>query len=137
MYSRCLSIFTSCGNEVAIFPHACKTKLCVFPSLKIDRGNIAKGTANLGVQCLNSIEQRRLCQKTVKRKDKTLNTDVWLQLLKTQTTASCGALYNEMDKEFFILGPDQVDLVNSGFHEMMRPKTVEGAAGTGKTISEF
>ena len=45
--------------------------------------------------------------------------------------------HNEMDKEFFIFGPDQVDLVNSGSHNMMKPKTVEGAAGTGKTISEF
>ena len=80
---------------------------------------------------------KKILEETVEREDKILNTDVWLQLLKTQTTASCGALYNEMDKEFFILGPDQVDLVNSGFHRMMKPKTVEGAAGTGKTISEF
>ena len=79
----------------------------------------------------------KILREIVEREDKILNTDVWLQLLKTQTTASCGALYNEMDKEFFILGPDQVDLVNSGFHDMMKPKTVEGAAGTGKTISEF
>ena len=75
MCSRCLSIFTSCGNEVAIFPHACNTKLGVFPSLKVERENISDGTSNPGVQCLNSIERSRLCPKQLQDKTSQVQPD--------------------------------------------------------------
>ena len=79
---------------------------CKDPKLKLFLEN--KLVLNLNWNLIGLVDWsnlEKILRETLKREDKVLNTYVWLQLLKTQTTASCGALYNEMDKEFFILGP--------------------------------
>ena len=68
MYSRCLSIFTSCGNEVAIFPHACKTKLCVSPWKLTEEHCQMHSEPRRSV--LKLYQTTPTLSKTVKRKDK-------------------------------------------------------------------
>jgi len=59
----------------------------------------------------------------------------WLQIMKIHTTLACGALYDETNKTFFLLGPNQVHLIKSTEHDLLRPKLIMGTAGTGKTIT--
>ena len=59
----------------------------------------------------------------------------WMKILARQTRYACGALFDEISKLFFLLGPNQLDLRDSEEHKIMEPRIIEGKAGTGKTLT--
>ena len=61
--------------------------------------------------------------------------DPWIKLLMLHTQFSCGSLYDEYEKEFYLLGPDQNSILRLPDHDLRQPIMVEGIAGTGKTLT--
>ena len=59
----------------------------------------------------------------------------WITMLGVHTRLSCGALYDNISKKFFLLGPEQVNLRDSSEHNLMDPRIIQGVAGTGKSTS--
>ena len=61
--------------------------------------------------------------------------DPWIKLLMLHTQLSCGSLYDEYEKEFYLLGQDQNSILRLPDHDLRQPIMVEGIAGTGKTLT--
>merc|ERR1719483_1014897 len=74
--------------------------------------------------------QRMITDTTIDIEEQT-----WKTMLGVYTRLSCGALYDNISKKFFLLGPEQVNLRDSSEHNLMDPRIIQGVAGTGKTIT--
>ena len=64
-----------------------------------------------------------------------IDKESWMEILQIHTILSCGVLYNEMQKHFYLLGQDQITLLKQPPHIMSMPTLVNGVAGTGKTLT--
>ena len=83
-------------------------------------------------------EDAENCEDVLRSMMKTENEidpNVWKKILTLHTRLSCGVLFDEMSKKFFLLGPEQKDLRDSAEHLLSEPRLIEGRAGTGKSLT--
>ena len=67
--------------------------------------------------------------------DNLLSEKDWTSCLNVFLLLSVGSLYDEMEKTFVLLNPDQLRLLCLPKHLMCQPRFVSGPAGSGKTLA--
>ena len=123
----CEACNTSNGHERFKLPPAtCKA-----------RGNSIEATAgnDFFADDLKSDQFQADLQNFIEDDSFAIYQEEWVDLRNIFILLSVGCLFDEMEKTFFLLNKEQVDLLSIPKHEMSRPKFIYGPAGSGKTLT--